>query len=265
MSNIETTEQYIDFQGEKIFTKMWKPVDVKPLLPIVLFHDSLGCIDIWRDFPQRLAQITQRTVIAYDRWGFGKSSARTAQVALNFIALEAQQGFNAIIEASDLQRYILLGHSVGGGMAVCAAEQNPQQCEAIVSIAAQAFIEKRTTDGVRAAKEMFKDPVQLERLAKYHGDKAKWVLEAWTETWLSESYQTWTLEPNLKNVICPLLAIHGEFDEYGVIEQPQYMVDMVQQKQASHCKIIMGAGHVPHREKPEEVLAEIQEFLMTKA
>lgn len=265
MNEIEVKEQYVDFQGEKIFTKIWKPLDAHSHLPIVLLHDSLGCIGIWRDFPQLLAQATQRTVIAYDRWGFGKSAKRTEQVALNFIELEAQQGFKAVIDAFELDQYIALGHSVGGGMAVCIAEQNPQQCHAVMSIAAQAFVEEKTTNGVREAKEMFKDPTQLERLAKYHADKATWVLEAWTETWLSEPYQTWTLEPNLKNVQCPLLTIHGEFDEYGAIEQPQYMVDMVQQQQASHCEIIKGAGHVPHREKPEAVLAVIQKFLMDKS
>ena len=44
-----------------------------PKPPIVLFHESLGCIELWRDFPRKLSQITGREVIAYDRLGFGQS------------------------------------------------------------------------------------------------------------------------------------------------------------------------------------------------
>jgi hypothetical protein len=37
---------------------------------------------------------------------------------------------------------------------------------------------------IATAKEQFKDETQLERLKKYHGNKARWVVDAWTETWL---------------------------------------------------------------------------------
>jgi hypothetical protein len=35
------------------------------------------------------------------------------------------------------------------------------------------------------ARDNFAQPGQLERLARYHGDKAAWVLSAWVDTWLS--------------------------------------------------------------------------------
>ena len=41
------------------------------LAPIILMHDSLGCVALWRDFPAQLAQATARVVYAYDRLGFG--------------------------------------------------------------------------------------------------------------------------------------------------------------------------------------------------
>lgn len=268
MTTLKTQEQYIQYQNaaeqsQQIFVKQWIPEQPTSIIPIILFHDSLGCVTLWRDFPAQLAEATGRHVIAYDRWGFGKSSERYSKIDHPFIPLEAKQGFNAVIQALNLDQYILIGHSVGGGMAVCAAEQNPDACLAVVTIGAQAVNEKQTTEGVHAAKESFKDPVQLERLAKYHGTRAKWVLESWTETWLSEAYQGWTLEPNLKQLRCSLLAIHGELDEFGSVKQPQLMVDIT--STASVCHIIAGAGHVPHKENPEAVLTVIQDFLMHQA
>ena len=36
--------------------------------PTVIFlHDSLGCIELWRNFPDKLASLTQCNVLLYDR------------------------------------------------------------------------------------------------------------------------------------------------------------------------------------------------------
>lgn len=264
MTILKTQEQYLplqsaDGQAHQIFVKEWIPEQPSSIIPIILFHDSLGCVTLWRDFPAQLAQVTGRRVIAYDRLGFGKSSERQTKIEDDFIPLEPKKGFAAVVQTFGLEQYILVGHSVGGGMAVCAAGQNPEACLAVITIGAQAVNEKQTTDGVRAAKESFKDPAQLERLAKYHGSRAKWVLESWTETWLSEPYQTWTLAPHLKQVQSPFLAIHGELDEFGSVEQPKMMVNLVPAEARLH--LIAGGGHVPHKENPEAVLTVIQDFL----
>lgn len=39
-----------------------------------------------------------------------------------------------------------------------------------------AFVEDRTIQGIEEARELFKDPAQVGRLKKYHGEKAEWVL-----------------------------------------------------------------------------------------
>jgi hypothetical protein len=56
--------------------------------------------------------------------------------------------------------------------------------EALITMSAQAFPEERTLQGIRVAKAQFDNDGQVERLKRYHGDKARWVLDAWIETWL---------------------------------------------------------------------------------
>jgi pimeloyl-ACP methyl ester carboxylesterase len=90
--------------------------------------------------------------------------------------------------ALGLRTLILFGHSVGGGMAVATAARFNDASVALVTESAQSFVEARTLDGVRAARTAFREAGQLERLARYHGDKARWVLDAWTETWLDPAY-----------------------------------------------------------------------------
>jgi pimeloyl-ACP methyl ester carboxylesterase len=228
----------------------------------VLLHDSLGCVELWRDFPARLAAATGRRVIAYDRLGFGRSGARVYPPSFDFIAEEATTGFAALRERLGLERFAVLGHSVGGGMAVNIAARHAQACTALVTIAAQAFVERRTLDGLHAARAAFAEPGAVERLARYHGDKARWVLSAWLDTWLDPAFADWSLAPVLPRVRCPLLVLHGELDEYGSTAHPRLIGELA--GQPAGVQILPGVGHVPQREQPDEVVRRVATFLAAR-
>ena len=38
---------------------------------LVLLHEGLGCVALWRDFPEALAAATGCGVFAYSRFGYG--------------------------------------------------------------------------------------------------------------------------------------------------------------------------------------------------
>ena len=253
---------FVQHAQGRLFTRTWTPADdaeaasPRPVHPIVLFHDSLGCVELWRDFPEQLCRATGRRVIAYDRLGFGRSDPRTERPSLDFVAEESALYFPALREQLELEGFVALGHSVGGGMAIHCAADSGGGCEALVTIAAQVFAEDRTLNGIRAAREQFQDPRQLERLVKYHGDKARWVLEAWTENWLHHGFAAWSLEPVLPRVACPVLAIHGELDEYGSTRHPALIGSLC--GGPAQVEVLPGVGHVPHREVAGRVLELIE-------
>lgn len=242
----------IDTKKGRLFLARWNPDIRKSDVPLILMHDSLGCVALWRDFPARLAQACGREVVAYDRLGFGRSDAFDGWLAPDFIATEADAGFADVLRHLDVQRFALFGHSVGGGIAVHCAARYPHQCEALITESAQAFVEDRTLEGIRTAQALFSDPVQVERLAKYHGEKARWVLDAWIDTWLSPGFADWSLKPALPQLACPVLAIHGEQDEYGSFAHPQLIASMAGAGGRAH--IMPGTHHVPHRENEEEII-----------
>ena len=91
--------------------------------PIVLFHDSLGCVALWRDFPAALAEATGRKVIAYDRFGFGQSAPHPGGWSIHFIEDEARRYFPLLRQALDIGRFVAFGYSVGGVMAGAAAQR----------------------------------------------------------------------------------------------------------------------------------------------
>jgi pimeloyl-ACP methyl ester carboxylesterase len=254
-------DHWIRHPGGRLFVRDWPaPAGaVATLPPLVLLHDSLGCVELWRDFPARLREATGRRVIAYDRLGFGRSDARVGTPSLGFIGEEATTCFPLLRDGLGLGRFAVLGHSVGGGMAIHIAARWTHDCEALVTIAAQAFAEDRTLQGIRAAGISFAEPGALERLVRYHGDKAQWVLSAWLDTWLSPGFADWTLAPVLPEVRCRLLAMHGELDEYGSTAHPRMIAGLA--GGPAMLQLLPGVAHMPQREQPDEVVRRIAAFL----
>lgn len=246
---------------DSIYSTIFTPPTPSQYLPIILFHDSLGCTALWRDFPTQLAQATQRTIISYDRLGFGNSAPSPEDLKYDFIESEAQNTFSRILERYQIHDFIALGHSVGGGMALFAASHYKDRCKAVITEAAQAFVEDKTLQGIREAQKNFSSPQQIKRLEKYHGSKAQWVLSSWVNTWLADGFRSWNLDPALSNIACPILSIHGDQDEYGSLLHP---LRIIQKSQAPAIqKTLNGCGHIPHREKSQEVLEIVQKFLQS--
>ena len=244
----------------RVFVRRW-PVEGSGRAPIVLLHDSLGSVAQWRDFPSKLAQATSREVIAYDRLGFGQSDPRDELPSPAFVREEASSSFAGVRDALQLQHFVLFGHSVGGAMALEIAAAEGARCVGVVSESAQAFVEPRTRTVIRDAKAAFASDAQMARLQRWHGDKARWVLEAWTEVWLDASFDDWSLRDCLPRVHCPVLAIHGDGDEYGSLAFPRTIADGV--AGPARMVALQGCGHVPHREQEAVVFEIVTEFLAT--
>jgi pimeloyl-ACP methyl ester carboxylesterase len=257
VSHIRIDEHLVPVPGGSVFVRTWTPAQANAS-PLVLLHDSLGSVEQWRNFPGALAQSLGRRVLAYDRLGFGRSSARSELPSVDFIAEEARTCIPAIREALGLARYSLFGHSVGGAMALMIASQD-SGCDFVITEAAQTFVEDRTLAGIRTARAQFQLPGQFDKLVRWHGAKARWVLEAWTGVWLSPAFATWSLESHLGQIECPVLAIHGDQDEYGSRAFPDSILRGV--RGPSRLALLEQCGHIPHREQQDQVLKLVAGFI----
>jgi pimeloyl-ACP methyl ester carboxylesterase len=263
MTPLQTQDCWIHTQLGRLYARCWTSSTnrTRDIAPIVLFHDSLGCVALWRDFPERLAHTTGRDVVAYDRLGFGQSDPHPGMLTNRFVINEAHIGFRALREKLQMEHFVLFGHSVGGGIAIACAADNADRCDGLIVESAQVFVEPHTLDGIRQAKQFFQQPGQLERLKKYHGDKASWVLNAWIDTWLAPDFADWNLDAELQQVRCPLLAIYGDRDEYSSLRHPE-RIDYL----TAGCmtlRVLPEGGHVPHREMNETVLDTVTNWLKT--
>jgi pimeloyl-ACP methyl ester carboxylesterase len=262
---MQVDDHWIGTPQGRLFARSWQPdTDFHQRRPtILLLHDSLGCVELWRDFPERLAGATRLPVVAYDRLGFGRSDSYPGVLPLHFIIDEAATTVPMLCSQLGLETLIPLGHSVGGGMAVTVVAHLPECCVAVVTVAAQAFVEARTLDGIRSTREAFADPTQFGRLSRYHGDKARWVLDAWTGTWLAPAFADWSLNDELPRVRCPILVVRGEHDEYVSGRHSERIGALA--AGPSEIVTLPNCGHVPHRECPNLLQETITQFLAAEA
>ena len=231
--------------------------------PVLVFlHDSLGCDTVWRDFPDRLSSALGCTALVYDRRGYGKSSAFAAEPRRpDYLEREAAD-LVALLDACHVDSAVLFGHSDGGTIALLAAALAPTRIAAVVTEGAHVFVEERTLDGIRVARDLLRSTDLRERLVRHHGDKADAVTSAWIDTWLSPAFRGWNIEPHLPAVRCPVLVLQGEDDEFGTMAQVEAIAEGVSGRSASH--LIPGAAHTPHREAVETTLALTTAFLQAE-
>jgi pimeloyl-ACP methyl ester carboxylesterase len=254
---MRSIDSLIEVNGGKLYVRLIENHEHRPA--IVFLHDSLGCVELWRDFPYKLAEAAGCNLLVYDRKGYGRSEPMQSVKRTNRYLEDEADTLNALLLQLNINRAILFGHSDGGSIALIAAAKYPLGIEAVISEAAHIFVEQETIDGLKAAVESYRETILKSRLAKYHGEKTDAVFHAWTDTWLSEEYRTWNIEHFLPGILCPTLIIQGEKDEYGTMKQVQGIAS--QAKGRAEVFILPGIGHTPHKEAPLETMEEAKKFI----
>src|SRR4051812_11612134 len=83
---------------------------------LVLLHEGLGCVAMWRDFPAALAARTGFGVLVYSRFGYGRSDAAPLPRPLSYMHDEAFDVLPAVLDRAGVRKTILVGHSDGASI-----------------------------------------------------------------------------------------------------------------------------------------------------
>ena len=226
---------------------------------LVLLHDSLGCITVWRDFPDRLSAALGCHALVYDRRGYGASSPFGAEPRRPGYLEDEADVLARVLDACGVGEAVLFGHSDGGSIALVAASRYPDRVRAVVTEGAHVFVEELTLAGIREARETLRTTDLRERLWRHHGERTDAVTSAWIDVWLSPEFRDWTIERYLPAIRCPVLVLQGTDDEYGTPEQVRAIAEGV--SGPARAQLIAGVGHTPHRAAPDEVLRLTTAFL----
>lgn len=234
------------------------PESGKPVL--VLLHEGLGCIAMWRDFPERMAENTGCPVFVYSRQGYGGSTPFEQDLGVDFMHHEGEVTLPALLDAAGIERTILVGHSDGASIALIhTGQQTDDRIVGLVLLAPHLFVEPETLVGIRQAKQMFETADLARGLSRYHFEHTADTFNRWCGIWLDPQFKTWNIESSLSGIHVPLLALMGETDQYGTLAQ----IDTIKRvlPELTERVVIANCGHSPHLEQPEQTLKHVQRFV----
>lgn len=224
---------------------------------IVLLHEGLGCIELWKDFPDRLAMETGCDVIIYERQGHGASSPLDLPRPLDYLEIEAQEYLPQLLKQLKVKCPILIGHSDGATIALIYAALYPVSM--VLTAAAHILVEEITIEGVGLAAEDYHKNNICEKLEKYHGAKAQDLFWAWANTWLNPAFKAWNIAYFLSEINCPVLLVQGREDEFATLDQ----LDLIAQGIGPLAETIVleNCGHSPHVQAKNKFLEALCAFI----
>jgi pimeloyl-ACP methyl ester carboxylesterase len=226
---------------------------------IVFLHEGLGCVAMWREFPDRLAAATGCGFLVYSRTGHGGSEPVRGARPVRYMHDEALEMLPAVLEHFELEKVVLFGHSDGASIALIHAGARPGSVRALVVEAPHVFVEPISIEGITRITADYETTRLRERLARYHATNADGMFRAWSDVWLSPEFRRWNIEEYLPLIQCPVLVVQGEDDQYGTLKQVDAV--MTQVEGPAESLVLPHCGHAPHSERPDEVLEATGGFI----
>ena len=232
--------------------------DTKPTL--VLLHEGLGCIAMWKDFPRQLARSSGCPVLSYSRAGYGGSDPCPLPRPLNFMHDEGLKVLPEILTLANIKRTLLIGHSDGASISlISAGGLADERIAGVILMAPHVFVEELTLSSIREAKTAFETTDLRERLARYHGDNVDCAFWGWNRAWLDEDFVDWNLEAFVPQIKVPVQLIQGTQDQYGTIQQLNKISAGL--PNGAKLTLLPDCGHSPFHDQPTMTLRAINAFL----
>jgi L-proline amide hydrolase len=287
-------EGYADFGALKTWYRVEGDLDSEEL-PLVLVHGGPGYTHDYLETFVSLAD-NGRAVIFYDQIGNGLSSpgpiGDRAFWTMDTLVDELQN----LAGHLQLRRYVILGHSIGAGIAAALASQQPEGLRGLVLANGYAS-SKDLLEGLWTLRRALPQEVQSALAAHEakgqldHPDYAVAMghffkrhvcrLSVWPEPLLrstaamaanpnvfttmygpslfvmSGTLADWSIADQLPTIEVPVLVYRGGFDEVV----PACTDTLMARLPGARLRTFAQSSHVPHLEEPSACLAEVNAFL----
>lgn len=239
--------------------------------PIVLAHGYLGTM---RLFKEQIAEFSKTyKVIVYDQRGHGASDKPEGEYSPYIFAKD----LFCLMERLKIAPAVLLGHSMGSLMAQVFALAYPQKVRALILYGALSKYQDpgkgRGPWGQDAVREIEERGVRhhLRSLAPFWfaSQTDRTLVESWLEEGVSEipgsvvaaiweGNRQADVSDQIQKIAVPTLIIVGEEDCRTPVGNSEEIKRKIPN---SHLKVVKGAGHMIHLEKPREFNQAILDFL----
>jgi pimeloyl-ACP methyl ester carboxylesterase len=253
---------YVTVAGERIFYPLYQG-DVGGKRNLVLVHGAGGS---HLDWPAPLRRLKEANVYTLDLPGHGRSegAGRSSIAAYRDFLL-------AFLDTLGLERATVVGHSMGGAIALDFALHYPSRLDGLILVGsgARLRVAPAILTGILSDFEATVDLVcdyafgpsateQLKRLGRQrllktppevlHGDYA--------------ACDAFDVMERLGEVHCPTLVIGGTADR---LTPPKYSVYLRDHIPEAELVLVDAAGHMVMLEKPEVVAKAVSKFILVKS
>jgi len=236
---------------------------------LIFLHYWGGSSRTWRHVVDRMAPDFR--TIAIDQRGWGRSEAPASGYALADLANDAQ----AIAEALDLERYVIVGHSMGGKVAQLIASRRPRGLVGVALVApappgpldlpltvregmVRAYATREsiiaTVEQVLAPRGL--DPDDLETVIADSLAGAEAAKEAWPLFTSQED-----IASGLAGIEVPVFVMSGEHDR---VDPPAVLEREILPRLAqAQLHVLPQTGHLSPYEAPDEIAWLVRAFALS--
>lgn len=238
---------------------------------IVLSHGITDNGLCWRQFAQDLE--TNYDLIMYDAYGHGKSSRIDPDKRLNLV-----EDLFDLIEALELEKPAVIGHSMGAATAAAFAATYPDKISALVledppwsnepadQEQAKAMLQNWKQQNLAAKQKSIKELIKLKK--KQSSNWEEEILEPWAKSKLEVDPAVFDHQiigrrdwrELAKSIACPTLIVTGD-KERGAIVTPKLGIEAVNLLDKGEFGHISAAGHCVRYEQYRPYLTMVQLFL----
>jgi pimeloyl-ACP methyl ester carboxylesterase len=235
--------------------------------PVVFVH---GWPDSWYSFSRVMSLLpaTQRA-IAFDQRGFGESDHPDSGYTIDGFAADLV----GLLDALDIERAVLVGHSYGTFVARCATLAAPERVAALALIGTGFSTMTPAMDGLQAALRELPDPIPEPFAREFQrGTIYRSIPEDFFDRLVVESLKIparlWPVMINamaryddtreLRELRAPTQLLWGDHDAlFSRADQDRFLAAVP----AARLKVYEETGHCPNWERPEWVAADIAELV----
>ncbi len=229
--------------------------------PVVVFlHEGLGSLAMWKDFPATFCDANGLKGFVFSRYGYGRSTPRPADQrwAPDFMHEQAFDVLPRLFDRVGIERPWLFGHSDGASIALLYASRFVDAVAGVVAVAPHLFVEDVSIASIEQARAAYESGDLRTRLARYHDDVDS-AFRGWNDAWLSPAFRAWNIEREIATIACPVLAVQGEDDEHGTLEQVRAIARRLPEQ--TRVVEIAACGHSPQRDQPELLIRAAVRFM----
>ncbi len=237
---------------------------------IVLLHGFLGNKEIWEETRNSLAKNFR--VICIDLPGHGKSDCYGYVHGMDLMA----RAVKAVMDKLHLKKYVLIGHSMGGYVALAFAELFTDQLRGLCLFHSTSYAdsEKKKLERDKAINSVKKDPLVYVRatiknlfatksvqLFKKKINFATQIARKTPKRGIVDALEGMKDRP-VRDVILhyadyPILFIVGKYDN---ILPMQSLLDQSKICKRPHTLLLEESGHMGFLEQPDTCIKELKKF-----